>query len=144
MKNNLMPRYCEISPEGIKFSDKKAEIESAIELLRMLHSYHQRFSFATDPNFMAAIFERDLVTAINCLERERDLIIEQKEAKDIIGNLKSLRNDLSHKDNEAIKVIARRWSSVNKDVGEKKKVELLFSAYDEALEKAISLLETFL
>ena len=54
MENNSMPRYCEISPEGIKFSDKKAEIESAIELLRMLRSYHQRFSFASDPNFMGA------------------------------------------------------------------------------------------
>ena len=72
MDNNFTPRYCEISPEGIKFSDKKAEIESAIGFLQVLLSYHQRVSLTTDPNFMAATFERDLMTALKCLERERD------------------------------------------------------------------------
>ena len=72
------------------------------------------------------------------IEKEKSPTIE-----DIVSSLESLKHDLSANDMEAIKVIARRWRSVDKSVGEKEKAELLHSAYNQALNEAVKMLTAF-
>lgn len=75
-------------------------------------------------------------------------MIEEKEkspnVEDIISSLKALRDDLSANEAEAIKVIAQRWFSVDESINETKRVELLHSAYVQALDEAVKMLSTFL
>ena len=71
-------------------------------------------------------------------EKEKSPTIEG-----IVSSLESLKHDLSANDMEAIKVIARRWRSGDKSVGEKEKAELLHSAYNQALNEAVKMLTAF-
>ena len=74
-------------------------------------------------------------------------MIEEKEkspnVEDIISSLKALRDDLSANEAEEIKVIAQRWFLVDESINETKRVELLHSAYVQALDEAVKTLTAF-
>ena len=68
----LETSYDMLPVEQVNYSNREEAVESAINFLRMLLSYHQRTSMTTSPNFLATTYERDFLTAIDCLEREKD------------------------------------------------------------------------
>lgn len=68
----LETSYDMLPVERVNYSNREEAVESAINFLRMLLSYHQRTSMTTNPNFLATTYERDFLTAIDCLEREKD------------------------------------------------------------------------